>query len=316
MNVNRVDLNLLVYLDALLRERNVTQAANQLHLSQPAMSNGLRRLRELFDDPLLVRVGRRMQPTPRAEELAELGRTAEAAAAYDRLIAALPKSVRPRADKALMFQRSGDFAAAERAITRSLELNPNNAEHLAAQASIAGFSGHPEEAITAMELALQINPYPRSDALNSLAYGYFLVRRFEDVIALYDRYGAQAGEDRGATGLGLGDAVAVDLSKERCQQRDVRAQQPDLAAKDHADLAADKLGPVLSGGEQHVVLRRDRISAHVRPQRRRLGVLGIERRPRGGRGRIRVHRRDRGAGQPVGRHRARDAPAPRVGVRR
>ncbi|MBP6724855.1 MAG: LysR family transcriptional regulator, partial [Halioglobus sp.] len=49
MNLNRIDLNLLVDLGALLRERNVTQAANQLNRSQPAMSNGLRRLRELFD---------------------------------------------------------------------------------------------------------------------------------------------------------------------------------------------------------------------------------------------------------------------------
>ncbi|MEP1470665.1 MAG: LysR family transcriptional regulator [Halieaceae bacterium] len=69
MNINRVDLNLLVYLDALLRERNVTQAANQLNLSQPAMSNGLRRLRELFDDPLLVRTSDGMTPTERALEL-------------------------------------------------------------------------------------------------------------------------------------------------------------------------------------------------------------------------------------------------------
>ena len=69
MNVNRIDLNLLVYLDALLRERNVTQAANQLNLSQPAMSNGLRRLRELFDDPLLVRTSDGMTPTERALEL-------------------------------------------------------------------------------------------------------------------------------------------------------------------------------------------------------------------------------------------------------
>ncbi len=69
MNLNRIDLNLLVYLDALLRERNVTQAANQLSLSQPAMSNGLRRLRELFDDPLLVRTSEGMTPTERALEL-------------------------------------------------------------------------------------------------------------------------------------------------------------------------------------------------------------------------------------------------------
>lgn len=69
MNINRVDLNLLVYLDVLLRERNVTQAANQLNLSQPAMSNGLRRLRNLFDDPLLVRTSDGMTPTERALEL-------------------------------------------------------------------------------------------------------------------------------------------------------------------------------------------------------------------------------------------------------
>jgi DNA-binding transcriptional LysR family regulator len=69
MNINRVDLNLLVYLDVLLRERNVTQAANQLNLSQPAMSNGLRRLRDLFEDPLLVRTSDGMTPTERALEL-------------------------------------------------------------------------------------------------------------------------------------------------------------------------------------------------------------------------------------------------------
>lgn len=69
MKVNRIDLNLLVYLDELLRERNVTRAAQQLNLSQPAMSNGLRRLRELFNDPLLVRTSEGMAPTERALEL-------------------------------------------------------------------------------------------------------------------------------------------------------------------------------------------------------------------------------------------------------
>jgi DNA-binding transcriptional LysR family regulator len=69
VKVNRIDLNLLVYLDALLRERNVTRAAHQLNLSQPAMSNGLRRLRELFNDPLLVRTSEGMTPTERALEL-------------------------------------------------------------------------------------------------------------------------------------------------------------------------------------------------------------------------------------------------------
>src|SRR6056297_1280321 len=74
MQLNRIDLNLLVYLDALLRECNVTQAAQTLNLSQPAMSNGLRRLRDLFDDPLLVRTSDGMTPTERALELAPLVR--------------------------------------------------------------------------------------------------------------------------------------------------------------------------------------------------------------------------------------------------
>lgn len=69
MNTNTFDLNLLRVLDALLRERSVSRAAERLALSQPAVSNALNRLRELLDDPLLVRVGRAMQPTPRALEL-------------------------------------------------------------------------------------------------------------------------------------------------------------------------------------------------------------------------------------------------------
>ena len=70
MNLSRIDLNLLVYLDVLLREKNVTRAAAKLNLSQPALSNGLRRLRKLFDDPILVRTSEGMTPTERALELA------------------------------------------------------------------------------------------------------------------------------------------------------------------------------------------------------------------------------------------------------
>ena len=69
MNVGRVDLNLLVYLDVLLRELNVTRAAEQLGITQPAMSNGLKRLRLLFNDPLLIRSSEGMKPTERALEL-------------------------------------------------------------------------------------------------------------------------------------------------------------------------------------------------------------------------------------------------------
>ncbi|MEX6502943.1 LysR family transcriptional regulator [Pseudomonas zhanjiangensis] len=69
MNILTFDLNLLRVFDALMREHNVSRAAERLALSQPAVSNALNRLRELLDDPLLVRVGRSMQPTPRAQAL-------------------------------------------------------------------------------------------------------------------------------------------------------------------------------------------------------------------------------------------------------
>jgi LysR family transcriptional regulator, nod-box dependent transcriptional activator len=69
VNLRNIDLNLLVTLDALLRERNVTRAGHRLALSQPAMSDRLGRLRELFKDELLVRVGHRLEPTPLALEL-------------------------------------------------------------------------------------------------------------------------------------------------------------------------------------------------------------------------------------------------------
>jgi DNA-binding transcriptional LysR family regulator len=74
MNISRIDLNLLVYLDVLLREKNVTRAADQLGITQPAMSNGLRRLRDLFNDPLLIRTSEGMTPTERAAELQPLVR--------------------------------------------------------------------------------------------------------------------------------------------------------------------------------------------------------------------------------------------------
>ncbi|WP_332328485.1 LysR family transcriptional regulator [Burkholderia vietnamiensis] len=64
-----MDLNLLVTLEALLAEQNVTKAANRLHLSQPAVSAQLSRLRDLFDDPLLIPAQRGMTPTAKALEL-------------------------------------------------------------------------------------------------------------------------------------------------------------------------------------------------------------------------------------------------------
>src|SRR5436853_2071906 len=69
MNLNSLDLNLLIALDALLKEANVSRAAMRIGLSQPAASHALQRLRDLIGDPLLVRTGARMELTPRAQAL-------------------------------------------------------------------------------------------------------------------------------------------------------------------------------------------------------------------------------------------------------
>ncbi len=69
MKLESIDLNLLLALDALIAEQNVTRAAARVGLTQPAMSSALARLREMFGDPLLQRIGGRMQATSRAREL-------------------------------------------------------------------------------------------------------------------------------------------------------------------------------------------------------------------------------------------------------
>jgi DNA-binding transcriptional LysR family regulator len=80
--MSRPDLNLLVTLDVLLTEGSVARAARRLRLSPSAMSRSLARLRETTGDPLLVRAGRGLVPTPRALELRErVGRIVEDGAA-------------------------------------------------------------------------------------------------------------------------------------------------------------------------------------------------------------------------------------------
>lgn len=71
MHVKDLDLNLVSVFDALLRERNVTLAADSISLSQSAMSHALKRLRTYFNDPLFVRTANGMAPTPRAMELGD-----------------------------------------------------------------------------------------------------------------------------------------------------------------------------------------------------------------------------------------------------
>src|ERR671937_126143 len=71
MNVKDLDLNLLRTFDAVLQERSVTAAAGRLGLTQPAVSNALARLRDLFEDPLFVRTPSGMDATPFGRELGE-----------------------------------------------------------------------------------------------------------------------------------------------------------------------------------------------------------------------------------------------------
>ena len=89
--LQRIDLNVLVAFDVLMKERSVTRAAAQTGVTQSAMSHTLRRLRTLLRDPLFVRSGGTMVPTPRAEALyvpirrglLDLGRAVTAPAAFD-----------------------------------------------------------------------------------------------------------------------------------------------------------------------------------------------------------------------------------------
>jgi DNA-binding transcriptional LysR family regulator len=91
INIRRLDLNLLVTLDVLLSEHNVTRAAERLNLSQPSVSVHLAKLRDIFGDPLLLPGPRGMRPTARAEALREplrealeaVGRAVSAVSAFD-----------------------------------------------------------------------------------------------------------------------------------------------------------------------------------------------------------------------------------------
>ncbi|MBL0420185.1 LysR family transcriptional regulator [Ramlibacter sp. AW1] len=101
MRFNKLDLNLLVALDALLDEASISRAAERLHMSQSAMSNALARLRDYFEDELLVQVGRRMEPTPRAEVLRDAVR--DVLLRVDHSIVAQPQFVPAREQREFRF---------------------------------------------------------------------------------------------------------------------------------------------------------------------------------------------------------------------
>ncbi|MCF4998913.1 LysR family transcriptional regulator [Pseudomonas syringae] len=107
-DLRRIDLNLLVILDALLSEQHVTRAAERLHLSQPAVSHALARLRDLLGDPLLVRAGSTLAPTARALEL--VAPLAEALAQVQSLLA--PNTFDPASARRTFRVAMSDYGAA------------------------------------------------------------------------------------------------------------------------------------------------------------------------------------------------------------
>ncbi len=107
-DLRRIDLNLLVILDALLSEQHVTRAAERVHLSQPAVSHALARLRDVLGDPLLVRQGGTLVPTARALELA--APLAEALAQVQALLA--PNRFDPASAKRRFRVAMSDYSAA------------------------------------------------------------------------------------------------------------------------------------------------------------------------------------------------------------
>ena len=124
VNLSRIDLNLLVALDALLTERSVTRAATRVGLGQSAMSHNLARLRALFGDELLTRGPEGMRPTPRALALIDPVRIALAQiTALARMSAACRRSSRAAPDSGTRCSR-WPFA-------RRVHLAPACAQHLA-----------------------------------------------------------------------------------------------------------------------------------------------------------------------------------------
>ena len=83
VNPGAIDLNLLRVLDAIMQERSLTRAGRKLGLSQPAASHALARLRHMLGDELFIRTPEGMQPTPRAERIAQPIREALTGTAHD-----------------------------------------------------------------------------------------------------------------------------------------------------------------------------------------------------------------------------------------
>jgi DNA-binding transcriptional LysR family regulator len=183
MNWGAIDLNLLIVFDVLMQERNLTRAGRRLGLSQPAASHALARLRQMLHDDLFIRTPEGMQPTPRAEQMAQPVRDA---------LRELRITLEPEA-----FDPSSS--------TREFSLAVNNYAARAIVPALARIVGN-----LAPRISLDINPIGMRDVLDQLDAGGMDValttlvdggERFkcvrvmdDDFVALLDRSHAAADE--------------------------------------------------------------------------------------------------------------------------
>lgn len=115
----------------------------------------------------------------------------------------------------------GDLEAAEREVDRAIGLNPNNATSQALRGAILRAAGRPLEAVTALELALRLDPHPLNPWLVDLGFAYYLLGRYRDAIDLFERYGQPAGE--GPVPHALRAAAYARLGDDAAAQREVAA---------------------------------------------------------------------------------------------
>ncbi len=109
-DLRKIDVNLIVVLDAILNEMNLTRAGDAIGMSQPAVSGALARLRTQFDDPLLVRNGKIFEPTERALELRPV--VAQAMVEIKRIFDILP-TFDPETSTRTFYVAASDYALAQ-----------------------------------------------------------------------------------------------------------------------------------------------------------------------------------------------------------
>lgn len=109
-DLRKIDVNLIVVLDAILNEMNLTRAGDAIGMSQPAVSGALARLRTQFDDPLLVRNGKVFEPTERALELRPV--VAQAMVEIKRIFDILPE-FDPTTSTRTFYVAASDYALAQ-----------------------------------------------------------------------------------------------------------------------------------------------------------------------------------------------------------